>query len=249
MSSLAECMNLGHQHPRVVSAIQEQAGHLCFASSAWGARPRAELAKLLLEKAGFDGGRVFFSLGGADANEHAVKFARLAGGKPDGWIVTRHHSYHGASYAAMALSGDSRTSHQVRAADFGVVRVPPPYAYRCPFGSGSPGECAQRAVAHLGQTIQQHDPASVAAVLREPNAGTNGIVAPDEFWPVLREARLHPSMRLFVERARESGVSFAVRGNLIILAHPLVIDDADLDDALSLMKRFLTELKWQRPTS
>jgi taurine--2-oxoglutarate transaminase len=67
--------------------------------------------------------------------------------------------------------------------------------------------------------------------------------------PIAPWARLHPSMRLFVERARESGVSFAVRGNLIILAPPLVIDDADLDDALSLMERFLTELKWQRPTS
>ena len=164
-----------------------------------GARPRAELAKLLLEKAGFDGGRVFFSLGGADANEHAVKFARLAAGKPDGWSITRERSYHGASYTAMALSGDSRTSHQARAAGFGVVRVPPSYAYRCPFGSSSPGECAQRAVAQLGQTIEQHDPASVAAVLMEPNAGTNGIVAPDEFWPLLREETQHRGTYLIAD--------------------------------------------------
>ncbi len=78
MSSLAECSNLGHQHPRVIAAIRDQAQQLCFVTSSWGAAPRAQLAKLLLEKAGFTNGRVFFTLGGADANEHAVKFARLA---------------------------------------------------------------------------------------------------------------------------------------------------------------------------
>ena len=109
MSSLSECMNLGHQHPGLIKAIQAQAAALCFTSAAWGAEPRARLAERLLEKSGFEGGRVFFTLGGADANEHAVKFARQASGHPLGLIVTRDRSYHGASYAAMAFSGDSRT--------------------------------------------------------------------------------------------------------------------------------------------
>src|SRR4051794_13168781 len=65
MSSLAECSNLGHQHPRVVAAIKAQADRLCFVTNAWGAQPRAELAARLLEIAGFEGGRVFFTLGGA----------------------------------------------------------------------------------------------------------------------------------------------------------------------------------------
>src|SRR5512142_1416661 len=86
MSSLAECMNLGHQHPAVVKAIQEQAASLCFTTAAWGAEPRARLAERLLEKAGFEDGRVFFTLGGADANEHAVKFARQAVGHPFGMV-------------------------------------------------------------------------------------------------------------------------------------------------------------------
>ena len=89
MSSLAECMNLGHQHPAVVQAIRRQAETLCFTTSSWGAQPRAELANLLLEKSGFEGGRVFFTLGGSDANEHAVKFARQAAQKPRGVIVTQ----------------------------------------------------------------------------------------------------------------------------------------------------------------
>ena len=187
MSSLAECMNLGHQHPAVVRAIREQAERLCFVTAAWGAEPRARLAERLLEKSGFEGGRVFFTLGGADANEHAVKFARQASGKPHGWILTRDRSYHGASYAAMALSGDARVSPQVEARDFHVAHVPPPYAYRCPFGSTSAAECAERSARHVGEVIDQRGEGQVAAVLMEPNAGTNGIVPPDAYWPRLRE--------------------------------------------------------------
>src|SRR5215471_2955222 len=141
MSSLAGCNNLGHQHPTVVEAIRDQAERLCFVTSAWGAYPRAELAEALLEKAGFRNGRVFFTIAGADANEHAVKFARQARGLRHGWIITRDRSYHGTSYACMALSGDARTRHQVDPENYRVARVPPPYAYRCPFGSSSENDC------------------------------------------------------------------------------------------------------------
>jgi taurine--2-oxoglutarate transaminase len=191
MSSLAECMNLGHQHPRLIRAIQEQAQTLCFVNSAWGAAPRAALAQRLLELSGFEGGRVFFTLGGADANEHAVKFARQASGRPRGKVVARDRSYHGASYATMAWSGDSRTRNDDEEA-FGVLRVPPPYAYRCPYGTASDAECADRNVAHIGALIGQTGADHVAAVLMEPNAGTNGVIAPDNFWPGLRaQTRRH----------------------------------------------------------
>jgi taurine--2-oxoglutarate transaminase len=188
MSSLAECSNLGHQHPRIVAAVQAQAARLCFVTNAWGAEPRARLAELLLERSGFEGGRVFFALGGADANEHAVKFARQASAKPRGWVVTRERSYHGASYAAMALSGDARTIAQADPAAHRVVHVPPPYAYRCPFQTHSDDACGAAAAQHIGALIDARGAAHIAAVLMEPNAGTNGIVAPDSFWPALRQA-------------------------------------------------------------
>jgi taurine--2-oxoglutarate transaminase len=188
MSSLAECMNLGHQHPRVVEAIRAQAERLCFVTSAWGASPRAQLAEELLGRAGFEGGRVYFTLGGADANEHAVKFARQASGKADGWVIARDRSYHGASYAAAALSGDSRTQRGIDPAAFRVRHVPPPYAYRCPFHSTSAAQCGEAAAAHVAGVIDAAGREAVAAVIMEPNAGTNGIVAPDSFWPALREA-------------------------------------------------------------
>jgi taurine--2-oxoglutarate transaminase len=187
MSSLAECSNLGHQHPRVVAAIQAQAAQLCFVTNAWGARPRAALAERLLQLAGFDGGRVFFTLGGADANEHAVKIVRQATGKPRGLIVARDRSYHGSTHLAMALSGDTRTRAMVDPEALGVSHVEPPYAYRCPFGSRDATQCGERAAAAIGQRIDQLGAGSVAAVIVEPNAGSNGIVAPDSYWPAVRE--------------------------------------------------------------
>lgn len=186
MSSLAECSNLGHQHPHVVAAIKRQAEQLCFVTNAWGAEPRARLAEMLLERSGFEGGRVFFTLAGADANENAVKFARQASRKPHGKIITRDRSYHGATYAAMALSGDSRAAHQVDPEAFGVVRALPPYAYRCPFDSTSDEECGERSANHVAELIDLHGAGQVAAVMMEPNAGTNGIVAPENYWPLLR---------------------------------------------------------------
>ncbi|MFM7272492.1 MAG: aspartate aminotransferase family protein, partial [Gammaproteobacteria bacterium] len=186
MSSLAECNHLGHQHPRVVAAIREQAEKLCFVTAAWGAEPRARLAAMLLDRSGFAGGRVFFSLGGADANENAVKFARQASGQSRGWVITRDRSYHGASYATMALSGDSRTRSQVDPEAMRVAHVAPPYAYRCPFGSATDEDCARLAAADVGHRIDAHAADGVAVVLMEPNAGTNGIVAPPAYWPALR---------------------------------------------------------------
>ncbi len=186
MSSLAECCNLGHQHPSVVSATQ-QAERLCFVTSAWGAQPRAELAMVSLEKAGFERGRVFFTLGGADANENAVKFARMARKLKQGWVITRDRSYHGMTYACTALSGDTRTSHQVDPEHYFVAHVPPPYPYRCPFGSTNGVDCGRLAVEAVAKEIDRRGAQNVAAVLMEPNAATNGIVAPDNYWRGLRE--------------------------------------------------------------
>ena len=186
MSSLAECSNLGHQHPRVVAAIRAQAERLCFVTNAWGAQPRAELATQLLELAGFDGGRVFFTLGGADANEHAVKIVRQALGLPRGVVIARDRSYHGSTHLAMALSGDTRTRAMVDPDAMHVSHVAPPYAYRCPFGSTSEAQCGEQAAAAIAERIDRFGRDQVAAVIVEPNAGSNGIVAPDTYWPAVR---------------------------------------------------------------
>jgi taurine--2-oxoglutarate transaminase len=186
LSSLAECSNLGHQHPRVVTALRAQAERLCFVTNAWGAGPRAELAAQLLELSGFEGGRVFFTLGGADANENAVKIVRQALGRPRGIVIARDRSYHGSTYLAMAMSGDARTRPLVDSDALGISHVPPPYAYRCPFGSSDETDCGVRAAKATAERIDALGASQVAAVMMEPNAGSNGIVAPDSFWPELR---------------------------------------------------------------
>lgn len=185
MSSMAECSNLGHQHPKVVRAISRQAEKMCFVTSSWGSRPRAELAKRLLEISGFKGGRVFFTLGGADANENAVKFARWMTNKISGKIITRYRSYHGATYAAMSLSGDDRGKTYAPGTP-NVIHASPPYCYRCPFGLDYKS-CGIRCAKHIAEIIESKGPDTVSAVLMEPHAGTNGIIAPKEYWPRLRE--------------------------------------------------------------
>jgi len=187
MSSLVECSNLGHQHPKLVAAVKAQAEKLMFVTAAWGAEPRRVLAERLLELSGFEGGRIFFTLGGGDANENAVRIARHASKKPRGLVVTRDRSYHGASYMDMALSGDARTAHQVDSAAWGVRHVPPPYSYRCPFGSASAHDCGIRAARAVAECIDAEGAARVTAVLMETDAGSNGIVPPDSYWPALRE--------------------------------------------------------------
>ena len=137
MSSLAECSNLGHQHPRLVRGDPRRRPRSCASSRTPGAPSRAPSSReRLLEKSGFDGGRVFFTLGGADANEHAVKFARQARGKPRGVVIARDRSYHGATLRSRWRCPATRArASQVDPDAFGVSHVPPPYAYRCPFGS------------------------------------------------------------------------------------------------------------------
>ncbi len=197
MSSQAECSNLGHQHPAVIKAIQKQAGKICFVTSAWGSKPRVELAKQLLDLSKFKNGRVFFTLGGADANENAVKFARWMTGKPVGKIITRYRSYHGATYAAMSLSGDDRGRTYAPGTP-NVVHVLPPYCYRCPFGL-TYKSCGIRCAEHVAEVIENEGPDTISAVLMEPNAGTNGIIAPPEYWPRLRKICLRYNILLIAD--------------------------------------------------
>ena len=183
MSSMAECCNLGHQHPKVVAAIKVQADRMCYVQPGWGAPPRIELARRLIDKAGLTGGRVFFTLAGADANENAVKFARWFTGKSK--IITRYRSYHGASHMTLDLGGDSRAWHTQTGFD-GIVHALPPYCYRCPL-SLKYDSCNIRCADHIADIIEYVGKDTVAAVMLEPHAGTNGIVPPPEYWPKVRE--------------------------------------------------------------
>lgn len=184
MTSQLINQNIGHQHPKVVEAIRKQAEKVCFVAPGVAYESRSFLGKALAEVTPGDLKKFFFTLGGADANENAVKMARAYTKK---WkIVTRYRSYHGATYGAIALSGDPRRP-PVEPAMPGVVRVFDPYCYRCSFGLTYPS-CDLRCAASVAEVIQYETPETVAAVLVETVVGSNGlIVPPDGYMQRLRE--------------------------------------------------------------
>jgi taurine--2-oxoglutarate transaminase len=177
-------LNIGYQHPKVVAAIQEQAGRLTSAHPSNAHEPKGELGRLIAEVAPGDLNKVFYTLGGAEANENAVKMARLYTGRNK--IIARYRSYHGATYGAITLSGDYRRP-PVEPGIPGVVHVFDPYCYRCPFGH-TLQTCHRECVTHIEDVIQYEGPQTVAALIMEGVTGSNGIlVPPDDYWPRLRE--------------------------------------------------------------
>lgn len=182
LSAQAQCNHLGHQHPALVAAIQQQAGELCFIHNAWGSAPRAQLAQRLIAKSDLPGGKVYFTMDGAEATEHAIKIARWVTGRRK--IIGRYRSYHGATSHAIALSGDSRNWRTAGIPE--MVHVLPPYCYRCPFGLSYP-QCELRCATHIADIIEWEGPDTVAAVFVEPVVGTNGLFAgPGDYWRQLR---------------------------------------------------------------
>ncbi|WP_431807375.1 aspartate aminotransferase family protein [Microbacterium paraoxydans] len=178
-------LNLGHQHPDLVAAIQQQAGRLSTIQPAMANDVRGELARLIAEVApeGFE--KVFFTNGGAEANEYAVRMARQSTGRRK--VLSMYRSYHGSTSTAIALTGDPRRWANDMA-DTGAVRFFGPYLYRSPFHSETPEQEAERALAHLEQTIQLEGPQTIAAIIIETVVGTNGVlVPPPGYLPGVRE--------------------------------------------------------------
>lgn len=168
-------LNLGHQHPDLVAAIQRQAGRLATIQPSMADDVRGELARLIAEVApdGFE--KVFFTNGGAEANEYAVRMARQATGRRK--VLSMYRSYHGSTATAISLTGDPRRwANDVT--DTGAVRFFGPYLYRSPFHSETPEQETERALAHLEQTIQLEGPQTIAAIIVETVVGTNGVLLP-----------------------------------------------------------------------
>jgi taurine--2-oxoglutarate transaminase len=171
-------------HPRITAAIAAQAAQLSAAAPSMGTDVRGRYGEALasVTPPGLD--RFLFTVGGADANEHAIKIARLVTGRPK--IVCRYRSYHGATMGALSATGDPRR-HPFEPGVPGIVRVLDPYCYRCPFG-WTPDVCRRPCIDHVEEVIGYEDPSSIAGVLVEVVAGTNGAFAPPpEYLPRLRE--------------------------------------------------------------
>jgi taurine--2-oxoglutarate transaminase len=167
-------LNIGHQHPAVVAAIVEQAKTLATIAPATANLTRGEAAKRITDRAPDGFNKVFFTNGGADANENAIRLARLHTGRDK--VLSTYRSYHGNTGAAIVSTGDWRRIPNEFAR--GHVHFFGPYLYRSEFWATTPEEESSRALRHLERVIQSEGPSSIAAVLLESIPGTAGILVP-----------------------------------------------------------------------
>jgi taurine--2-oxoglutarate transaminase len=167
--------NIGHQHPKVVKAIADQAAKLCTVAPQHVNAARSEAARLVAERTPGDLNRVFFTNGGADAVEHAVRMARLHTGRYK--VLSRYRSYHGGTDTAINLTGDPRRYPNDYASS-GVVHFNGPFLYRSSFHAENEQQESERALDYLERLIQHEGPASFAAIILESVPGTAGIMVP-----------------------------------------------------------------------
>ncbi|OII70705.1 MULTISPECIES: aspartate aminotransferase family protein [unclassified Streptomyces] len=167
--------NIGYQHPKVVAAIREQAAKLATFAPAFAVDVRSEAARLIAERTPGDLDRIFFTNGGAEAVENAVRMARLHTGRPK--VLSAYRSYHGATSTAINLTGDPRRWAS-DTASAGVVRFWGPFPYRSAFYAQDEAQECARALAHLEDVIAFEGPQTIAAVVLETVPGTAGVVPP-----------------------------------------------------------------------
>jgi taurine---2-oxoglutarate transaminase len=177
-------LNIGHQHPKIVAAIRDQAERLATIGPPMANESRSQLGRLLAEVTPGDLWMSFFTNSGAEANENAIKLARLYTGRQK--IIARYRSYHGATQGGIALTGDPRR-WPTEPGMPGVVRMFDPYTYRCPAGHPDPCPVCTGAP-HLEEILQYEGPQTVAAVFMETVTGTNGVIPPpDGYLQSIRE--------------------------------------------------------------
>src|ERR687896_541130 len=177
-------VSIGHQHPKVIAAIKEQADKLATIGPPMASESRSTLGRLLAEVTPGNLSMSFFTNGGAEANENAIKLARWYTGRHK--IIARYRSYHGATAGAISATGDPRRWYAEPGLP-GIVRMLDPYTYRCPAGHPEPCPVCTGAP-HLEEILQYEGPETVAAVILETVVGTNGIIVPpDGYLQSIRE--------------------------------------------------------------
>jgi taurine--2-oxoglutarate transaminase len=168
-------VNIGHQHPKLIAAIKEYADRLCTISPIHANDARSEAARLICELAPGDLNMVFFTNGGAEATENAIRMARVHTGRHK--VLSAYRSYHGGTAAAIQLTGDPRRWGS-EPSTTGIIKFWGPYPYRSQFYSRSDVEESERALQHLEDVIMVEGANNIAAIVLESVVGTNGILVP-----------------------------------------------------------------------
>lgn len=175
MSSQLVNLNVGHKNRQIIDAIKEQAEKYCYIAPSYASEPRSTLAKMIVDLMPDNMAKVFFTNGGADANENAVKIARMYTGRQK--VFSRYRSYHGSTYGAGNLTGEPRR-YPLEPGAPGFVKFFDPYVYREKIKFDSEKDAADYYVAKLREQVIYEGPDSVAAIVMETITGSNGVIIP-----------------------------------------------------------------------
>jgi len=178
-------VNIGHGDQRITEAVKRQMEEISYVYPGMITDARGKLGKKLSEIAPNPLNKTFFTLGGAEAVENAIKLARMYTGRHK--IITQYRSYHGGTYGAISAGGDPRKFPVDSQSAPNMIHVENPYYYRCPWNSGSIEECGELAARNLEQVIKYENPDSVAAVMLEGESGSSGCIKyPPNYWKLVR---------------------------------------------------------------
>ncbi len=178
MSSQLANVNLGYGNQEIINAVKEQVEILPYIAPAYASGPRAELAKMIIDIAPDNMGKVFFSCGGSDANEAAIYAARTFTGKSK--VLSRYRSYHGSTLGSGNLSGDPRRFALERPAANGYLKFYDPYVYRSKQNFKDDAEASSYYLDQLEEQIQYEGPNQIAAIVVESITGANGVIIPPD---------------------------------------------------------------------
>lgn len=180
-SSQLMSVNIGHGNRKVQQAVADQMNELSYVFPGMVTKVRGELGKKLAEITPGDLNRTFFTLGGAEAIENAIKLARVYTGRHK--IIAQYRSYHGATMGAISAGGDPRKFPVDSQQTPNIIHVENPYSYRCPWGTSTPEECGEMAARNLEQVIKYENPDSIAAIILEGESGSSGCIKyPAGYW-------------------------------------------------------------------
>ena len=178
--------NIGHGRQEITEAVVEQMQKFSFVAPSMATYARGMLGEKLAEVSPGNLKKTFFTLGGAEAIENAIKLARYYTGRHK--IITHYRSYHGATMAAISAGGDPRKLKVDANQIPNIVHVQNPYSYRCPWYSSSPEECRDRAVKNMEDTILFEGAENIAAILMEGESGTSGCIKyPKGYWKKIKK--------------------------------------------------------------
>ncbi len=179
-------VNIGHGDQRVTEAVMQQMQDVSFVHPGMTTEARAKLGKKLADISQGTLSRTFFTNGGTEAVEHAMKLARLYTGRHK--IITLYQSYHGATYGALSAGGDPRGLPHDSQGVPNIIHVENPYFYRCPWNSKTPEECTVNALAHLERVVKYEGPQYIAAIMMEGESGSSGCIKyPPGYWKGVAE--------------------------------------------------------------